>query len=293
MVEYLVDKERDPTMIKLLAVDMDGTCLNGRSCMTDRTLWALRKAAEKGVVLVPATGRNLECIPHRLAAGTLRETGTPDDDANRGLFRYVISSNGARVTDIYERKTIFQASVKRGDALTLLEKCRGNGLGIASHVRHRYLLQGRFLTAAGLMIYGKDAKGVYCVRDMEAFIRKNNYEVEEFQFYFLLPGAKGKVRNILKEYPSLHAAYTGIYAEVYSREASKGNALAALAGHLGIRQDEIACIGDGENDLSMFASSGLKIAMGNAVDRLKAQADHVTDPNNRDGAASAIERYIL
>ena len=44
-------------MIKLLAVDMDGTCLDGRSRMTDRTLCALRKAAEKGVIIVPATGR--------------------------------------------------------------------------------------------------------------------------------------------------------------------------------------------------------------------------------------------
>ena len=97
----------------------------------------------------------------------------------------------------------------------------------------------------------------------------------------------------MKEYPSLHAAYTGIYAEVYSREASKGNALAALAGHLGIRQDEIACMWTAKTTCQLFASSGLKIAMGNAVDRLKVQADHVTDPNNRDGAASAIERYIL
>ena len=150
-------------MIKLLAVDMDGTCLDGRSRMTDRTLWALRKAAEKGIIIVPATGRNLECIPHRLAAGTLRRTGTSDDHANKGLFRYVISSNGARVTDIRERKNIFRASVERADALTLLEKCRRKGMGIASHVRHRYLLQGRFLTTAGLLIYGKDAKGVYCV----------------------------------------------------------------------------------------------------------------------------------
>lgn len=272
---------------------MDGTCLDARSRMTDRTLQALRKAAEKGVVIVPATGRNLECIPHRLAAGTLRRTGTPDDYANKGLFRYVISSNGARVTDICERKTIFRASVKCEDALTLLENCRGKGLGIASHVRHRYLLQGRFLTTAGLLIYGKDAQGVYCVRDMETFVRRNDCEVEEFQFYFLLPGAKEKVRTILKDYPSLHAAYTGIYVEVYSRDASKGNALAALAGHLGIRQEEIACIGDGENDLSMFVSSGLKIAMGNAVDKLKVQADHIAESNRNDGAAKAIEQYIL
>ena len=179
------------------------------------------------------------------------------------------------------------------DPEKILEKCRRKGLGIASHVRHRYLLQGRFLTTAGLLIYGKDAKGVYCVRDMEEFIRRNDCEVEEFQFYFLLPGAKEKVRAILKDYPSLYAAYTGIYVEVYSKHASKGNALAALAGHLGIGREEIACIGDGENDLSMFASSGLRIAMGNAVDMLKVQADHVTESNDRDGAARAIERYVL
>ena len=59
------------------------------------------------------------------------------------------------------------------------------------------------------------------------------------------------------------------------------------------RQEEIACIGDGENDLSMFVSSGVKIAMGNAVDKLKIQADHVVDTNSRDGAARAIEKYIL
>ena len=128
---------------------------------------------------------------------------------------------------------------------------------------------------------------------METFVRRNDCEVEEFQFYFLLPGAKEKVRTILKEYPSLHAAYTGIYVEVYSRDASKGNALAALAGHLGIRQEEIACIGDGENDLSMFVSSGLKIAMGNAVDKLKVQADHIAESNRNDGAAKTIEQYIL
>ena len=66
-----------------------------------------------------------------------------------------------------------------------------------------------------------------------------------------------------------------------------------LAGHLGIGREEIACIGDGENDLSMFASSGLRIAMGNAVDMLKVQADHITETNRNDGAAKAIEHYIL
>ena len=57
-------------MIKLLAVDMDGTCLDRRSRMTDVTLGALRKAAGRGIIIVPTTGRNLECIPHRLAGSS-------------------------------------------------------------------------------------------------------------------------------------------------------------------------------------------------------------------------------
>lgn len=279
-------------MIKLLAVDMDGTCLDRRSRMTDATLEALRKAAGRGVIIVPTTGRNLECIPHRLAAGTLFTTGAMDEKKNRDLFRYVISSNGACVTDIRERKEIFRAPVPVDDVLPLLRECGKLRLGIASHIRHRYLLEGRFLTMAGRLVYGKDARGVCCVRSMEDFIRKGGYKVEEFQFYFFSPGAEQDVRSVLEKYPDLRAAYTGIYVEVYSKDASKGRALAELARHLNIRKEEIACIGDGENDLSMFEAAGLRIAMGNAVEDLKKQADHVTDSNARDGAAKAVE-WIL
>lgn len=67
----------------------------------------------------------------------------------------------------------------------------------------------------------------------------------------------------------------------------------SLADHIGVRKEEIACIGDGENDLSLFAASGLKIAMGNAVENLKIQADYVTETNDRDGAARAVRKHIL
>ena len=53
-------------MIKLLAVDMDGTCLDGRSRMSAENLAALRRAAEAGILVVPTTGRSLSCLPYRL-----------------------------------------------------------------------------------------------------------------------------------------------------------------------------------------------------------------------------------
>ena len=124
-------------MIRLLAVDMDGTCLDQKSRMTDAVLSALREAAARGVIVVPTTGRNLECIPHRLAAGTLRKTETHDDAANRELFRYVITSNGAKLTDIRGQKTLVEAPISPEESGSLRRSCRKIRLGTASHIRHK------------------------------------------------------------------------------------------------------------------------------------------------------------
>ena len=320
-------------MIRLLAVDMDGTCLDSRSRITDRTLGALRRAAAAGIEIVPATGRSMACIPHRLAVGTIRREGlyaeetysaerhteephmrrlhtreirmterripylgksraAEDARKNRGLFRYVITSNGAQVTDIEERRAIFREMIPKGTALSLLDACRDIPVGVTSHINHEYLLQGRILVLLGHLIYGKDAGGVRWVKDMKKTVRVSRYEVEELQFYFLSPSARRNVQEVLQSFPELEAAYTGLYVEVFAKGASKGNALSALASHLGIRKEEIACIGDGENDLSMFRAAGMKIAMDNAVPEVKEKADLVTASNNRDGVAEAVEKIL-
>lgn len=279
-------------MIKLLAVDMDGTCLDGRSRITNNTIRALREAARAGIIVVPTTGRNLFCLPHRLAEGTLYSARTEDGRRNHGLFRYVISSNGARVTDIRERKTLFRAMIPKETTLSLLEKCKGQPLVTASHMNNRYLLQGRMAAVAGRFIYGKDAKGIYCVRNMARTVEKSPFQTEELQFYFLTERSRQRLKAILELYPELTAAYTSIYVEVFSKDASKGRALETLAGHLGITRRETACIGDGENDLSMFEASGFNIAMGNAFEGLKEKADYVTSSNNRDGAAKAVRKIL-
>ena len=60
-------------------------------------------------------------------------------------------------------------------------------------------------------------------------------------------------------------------------------ALTHLAQSLGIAKSEIACIGDGENDLSMFEASGMKLAMGNAVEMLKKEADYILPDCDHNG----------
>ena len=80
------------------------------------------------------------------------------------------------------------------------------------------------------------------------------------------------------------------YLEITHQGVDKATALLALGQQLGIAPTEMVAIGDGENDVAMLRLVALGIAMGNASSRVQAAADWVTDTNNRDGVAVAIER---
>ena len=84
-----------------------------------------------------------------------------------------------------------------------------------------------------------------------------------------------------------------IYLDVTAMKANKGEALATLAEFLNVPLEHTAAMGDGGNDPAMFHRAGFSIAMGQAEDTVKRQADVVTGANTEDGAAQAIERYIL
>jgi Cof subfamily protein (haloacid dehalogenase superfamily) len=82
------------------------------------------------------------------------------------------------------------------------------------------------------------------------------------------------------------------YLDVTPPGHDKGTFAAAMAKRLGISTDAVATIGDMQNDLAMFAKSGVSFAMGNATDDVKQRATHVTDTNERDGFARAIETVL-
>lgn len=267
-------------MIRLLALDMDGTCLNGHSRMTEDTIRTLRKAADAGIIVVPATGRPLTCLPYRLTQ-------------EKGLYRYTITSNGAQVVDLQEKKTIFRMLMKRERVIEFLKDCEGLNVARMTHIQHRYVMEGPLMEVAGRIVYGKDVAGIRRVNDMETFVEKIHYNIEEVQVYFFSGRTRRKVAEILERYPDFSAAFGSNYVEIFAKNTSKGTALKALASKLGIPKEEIACIGDSANDLPMFEAAGLKIAMGNAVPELKKKADEVAYSNHINGAAKAIEKYIL
>ncbi len=83
------------------------------------------------------------------------------------------------------------------------------------------------------------------------------------------------------------------FINVLAPDVSKGNALEALASHLGIALSEVVAIGDGGNDVSLLSRVGLAIAMGNAPDELKTVADYVTLDIDHHGVAAAINKFLL
>jgi Cof subfamily protein (haloacid dehalogenase superfamily) len=83
------------------------------------------------------------------------------------------------------------------------------------------------------------------------------------------------------------------FLDVTSPQANKGAVVAELSVRLGVAPHQIATIGDMQNDVLMFRQSGLSIAMGNASDEVKAQANEVTDSNQDDGFAKAVRKFVL
>jgi Cof subfamily protein (haloacid dehalogenase superfamily) len=83
------------------------------------------------------------------------------------------------------------------------------------------------------------------------------------------------------------------YLDITHPMANKAVGVQRLAALMGVPMGEVAVIGDGHNDLGMFAQSGLSIAMGNAPSDVKKKARFVTASNDRDGFAEAVRTYIL
>ncbi|MGN0573732.1 MAG: Cof-type HAD-IIB family hydrolase [Acutalibacteraceae bacterium] len=267
--------------MKLLAIDMDGTCVYGRGHISDRTINALRKAAKAGIEIVPTTGRTVTCMPEKIK--------------NEPYIRYAVTSNGASVLNLKTKEKIYESAVPFDIGNSLINEFAGQKFGISAHIHDEYIVQGKIFAALGNLVYGKDSENSITVASLSDYIKEEKPDFEELQFYFSPFAGKEKARNILSKYAdaNINSAFGNIYVEVFSESATKGKGLSSLADFLKVTASDIACIGDGENDLSMFRASGMKFAMGNAVEELKSHADYILPSNREDGVAEAIEKYLL
>lgn len=83
------------------------------------------------------------------------------------------------------------------------------------------------------------------------------------------------------------------YVELIPQEADKGKALRWLAHYLGVPRELVMAIGDQESDINMIEWAGIGVAMGNAAEKVKAAANWIAPSIEQDGAAVAIEHFVL
>ena len=110
--------------------------------------------------------------------------------------------------------------------------------------------------------------------------------------YAKLAAVEAELQGVLAGTAAAHRSQQ-YYLDVTHPDANKGNAVRALAAQLGLALEEVAVIGDMENDVPMFDVAGYAVAMGNATPAVQARAAAVTSANDGDGWAQAVDALIL
>ncbi len=130
------------------------------------------------------------------------------------------------------------------------------------------------------------------VQDFETYIDQGGKLVGVTDDAPLLARLETELQAMLGDTANAKRSQT-YYLDVTHRDADKGNAVRALAAHVGVALADVAVLGDMANDLPMFDVAGYAIAMGNATPEVQARAAAVTGLNDADGWAQAVDRLIL
>lgn len=273
--------------IKMIAMDMDGTFLDDDKNIPAENIEAVRACADRGIEIVPATGRTL--------------LGLPDEVKNMPGVRYAITVNGAVVVDLKEDKVINTCKLDSKLAVRIMELARDSeddimydayvdGIGYTTeNFRKRF---DYYVQTPVLVELLKKTRKV--VNDTIEYVCDGEKEVEKINFFFRDEQARQRMRKLLETIPEVIATSAiPSNLEINAKGADKGSALLRLAEHLGIRQEETMAFGDGGNDVTMIKKAGIGVAMENGYESVKAEADHITASNNEAGVAKAIRQFAL
>ncbi|MBC1419990.1 sugar-phosphatase [Listeria fleischmannii] len=267
-------------MIKLVAIDIDGTLLNDDHEITPGVRDAIVRLREKNVKVVLCTGRPLSGIEKSLTELDLFH----DEDM-------AITMNGAITLSTKTRETIVETTLAKSDLQKVFTFCDSLG----AHVT--------YFDASNMYVPHKEISILTCQDSLLLQTPLYYKPVEEVANSMRIPKIMlldypEKIVEVMEKLPDqLKEAYYIVRSVPYNLEflhknVSKGTALAMLSEKLQLTADEVLCLGDAENDLSMMEFAGTAVAMGNATDKVKNLATFVTKTNNEDGVAFALQQFI-
>ncbi len=275
-----------PDPIRIIALDLDGTLLNTNKELSSGNLAALERAAAAGIEVVPTTGRFYG--------------GMPEVIRNLPFVHYAITINGAEVADLCTGEVIYKAEIPWQqavemmamlDELPVIYDCyQGNEAFMTAE------LKKHIDTTISSPHYRKMVHELrQPVPELKAFLTERKLGVQKVQFFTRYPELRLK---LLEEMPHQYtdlcvSSSVSDNVEINQIHANKGEALLALASHLGLKREQTIAFGDGLNDLSMLKEAGIGVAMSNACNETKEFADWIAPSCDEDGVAHGIYKFCF
>lgn len=270
--------------IKLIAMDLDGTALQAdHRSFSPRLTAALDAAHRKGVRIAPVTGRQFGLLPPAVLGhpvwedlavlcngGQIRKLGTGEC-----LHRLDISAEALHQLLILAARYDLPIEFSVDSKLYLTEESLQKQLPYPNLTFHRDTI----LANNGIL-----------VKSLEPMCAET---VEKVNLLCINEELRARVAEDLKKIDVSAVWASSSSMEITHPDAAKGRGVARLCNLLGIPMEAVLALGDSGNDETMLRQAGLGIAMGNAPDFVKAAANAVTETNRNDGAALAIEQYVL
>ena len=270
--------------IDFVAVDLDGTLLRTDHTVSQITADRFSAAAAQGVYIVPSTGRvRLPSVVSRLPG-----------------LRYAVLSNGAIVKDLQKDEVLYQDVL--GSSLCtwlygavcqydcFLEIYYQGSLLTDAHYLHN-LSDGYGLSDQDLRIM---QTRVLLADNLAQLVRQKDFTAEKFNLLFKRDADFDAAWAYFKQEPRIRISSGSKNAlEINSATASKWSGILALCRILGVDPEHVMGIGDSNNDVEMLKNAAFSVAMKNADPQLFDFVDFVTDSNDEDGVAHAIEKFVL
>ena len=285
-------------MIRIIALDLDGTLLDSEKRLSEVNRAALARAAEKGVLIVPTTGRFFGMMPPAVR--------------DLPFVRYAITINGAQVYDRATDTAIVRDEIPLETALGIMET-----LDRYDVIYDCYRQNWGWMTAAlqdKAADYATNEHYLKMVREfrrpvpeLKAYLRETaaDGDVQKIMLFARREEGRGKreescgVLNAIRaemaeKFPEIKVtASTWNNIELNIATAHKGNALKRFAEHLGLTLGNCMAFGDGMNDFTMVEAAGLGVAMANAEPEVKRVAKWIAPSNDEDGVAAGLVKWGL
>lgn len=251
-------------MIKMIVTDLDETLLRSDKTISQYTIDTLRNVKHKGIKIIFATARGgsmRSLIPYELFDGYVLMNGAKAYINNHLVYNKMIPAE------------VFKPFLHILSEHNLKVAAEVNGVHKANFdVREKWPYVSNFVIMNDLNDISDGADKLYAI-------------IEH-------PDQVDIIQSNLPEEVYLNVSRDGL-AMIMHHEAKKMNGIVAIANQLNITPREIVAFGDDVNDKDMLLNCGLSVAMGNALDEIKAISDDICLGNDDDGVAHWIENNIL